>query len=151
MEQNNTWMRYLTLGLIISFFGILSSCKDHFFQIIIEIQIINETNYQVTFPIGYEKYNVAPKSKITIIEASKSVGKGGTQASDFPSPFFSINPNNDFTIKFNQIKCLEDIKIDDEHSIRDIKNFVTEKIGENHYKFTYTFTEADYNRAVTCP
>ena len=151
MEQNNTWMRYLILGLIISLFGILTSCKDHFFQINIEIQLINETNYQVTFPIGYEKYNVAPKSRIIITESSKSVGKGGTRASDFKSPFFSINPNNDFTIKFGPTKCLSNIKIEDLHSIRDIKNFFTETLGENHYKFTYTFTEADYNRAVACP
>ena len=150
MEQNNIWMRYLQIGIIISLIAVLASCKDYFFQIIIEVEIINETNYRIDFPLAYEKYNVAPRSRTTVTQVSKSVGKNGTKVSDFPSPFYSLNTKDDFTIKFGQTKCLANIKIEDEHSIRDIKNFVAEEIGENHFKFTYTFTDADYNRAVTC-
>ena len=54
-------------------------------------------------------------------------------------------------IKFNDVKCLINVKENDRNSIRDIKNFVAERINNNTYKFTYTFTEADYNRASTCP
>lgn len=153
MEQNNIWMRYLTLGLIISLLVQLTSCKDPTFQIISEVNLINETNYKVEFPLGYEKYNVTPKSKTAITEIGYGRGKGknSIQSSNFASPFYSINNMDDFTIKFGQTKCLANIKINDDHSIRDIKNFVVEKIGENHFKFTYTFTEADYNRAVACP
>lgn len=151
MRRNNIWMRYLTLGLIISIGILLNSCKDYFFNMVVEYHFVNETNYSISYPVGYEKFNVAPKSTIVIIEQGKGGGKHGVAASDFSSPLSSISALGIFTIKFNQAKCLVDIKPDDEHSVRNIKNFVAEKIAENSYKFTYTFTEADYNRAVQCP
>lgn len=151
MQQKITWMRYLMLGLTISLIAILYSCKDDFFSIVVENHFINETDYSITYPTGYEKFNVSPKSTTIITERGKGAGKGGIRESDLTSPLFSFSPESLFTIKFNQTRCLVQVKVDDEHSVRNIKNFKTEKIGENHYKFTYTFTEADYNRATICP
>jgi len=152
MEQKTAWMRYLMLALIISHIAILSSsCKDDFFTIIAENHFINQTNYSITFPVGYEKFNVSPRSTVIVTERGKGAGKGGIQESDFTSPLFSVFSGSPLILKFDQSKCLIDIKVEDENSIRNIKNFKTEKLGDNHYKFTYTFTEADYNRATTCP
>lgn len=144
-------MRYLMLRLTISLIAILCACKDDFFSIVAENHFVNETDYSITYPIGYEKFNVPPKSTTIITERGKGAGKGGIRESDFTSPLFSFSPESQFTIKFDQTRCLTQVKVDDEHSVRNIKNFKTEKIGENHYKFTYTFTEADYNRATICP
>lgn len=32
-----------------------------------------------------------------------------------------------------------------------LKNHTAERVSDVTYKFTYTFTEADYNRSVNCP
>lgn len=34
--------------------------------------------------------------------------------------------------------------------ITGIINYTNQKIGDNHYKFTYTFTDADFKNAVKC-
>jgi len=150
MQQKTTWMRYLRLGLAISLIAILNSCKDDFFTIIVENHFVNETNYAITYPTGYEKFNVPAKSSIIVTERAKSGGKGGVRESDFPSPLSILSPVVQLTIKFGQSKCLVDVRVDDLHSVRDIKNFKAETLGDNHFKYTYTFTEADYTRATSC-
>lgn len=55
------------------------------------------------------------------------------------------------TIKFDNNKCLINQTIDSMHRVLDIKNFAAEKVDRFTYNLTYTFTEADYNRATTCP
>lgn len=54
-------------------------------------------------------------------------------------------------IKFNGNRCLSNQVATSEHSPLNIKNYVVENIDKYTYKFTYTFTEADYDRAITCP
>lgn len=152
MQQKTTWMRYLTLGLITSLLTMFSSCDNNMYRYVrlAEYHFINETNYAITYPIGYEEFNIKPIST-TIFRQSVNSGGKGVQVSDYISPLSSDLPTYKLVIKFDNIKCLTDVKADDVHSIRDIKNFIAEKIGKNSYKFTYTFTEADYNRATTCP
>ena len=149
MEQNNMWKNFLIIGLIINLIFIISSCKDYFYNEIGEYQFVNETDYSIIYSVGYEEFNIGPKSKILITQNKKTGGdKGGAKVSDYKSPLYSHNAT--LNIKFNNLKCLSDVKENDINSVRDIKNFVAEKIGRSHYKFTYTFTDADYNRAVTC-
>ena len=150
MRRNNIWMRYLILGLVISLIITLNSCKDHFFSIVGEYQFVNETNYSVTYSSSYEKFNVAPNSAVVIMENGRGSGKEGIREADFVSPLFSLSSADILTIKFDQTRCLTDVKVDDKHSVRNIKNFRITKMGNNHYKFTYTFTEEDYNRAMAC-
>ncbi len=66
-------------------------------------------------------------------------------------PPLMIVSNGGLTIRFNQTRCLV-TTFYTEHSPLNINSYSNEgKIGESTYKFTYTFTEADYNRATTCP
>lgn len=154
MEQNNTLKHYLIIGLIISLITLIGSCDKGIYRYerLAEFHFVNETNYNVTYPTSYERFNIAPKSAI-IIKENIPVGSKKMQAtiSDYISPLSSESATNNLTIKFNNMKCLINVKEDEINSIRNIKNFIAEKIGENNYKFTYTFTEADYNRAITCP
>ena len=154
MEQNNMWKRYLTLGLIISIIALFYSCDkgDYRYTKKSEFRFINTTNYSITYPVGYERFNILPKSSI-FFEESIFVGdsKKSAEISDYKSPLESSSVIQNLTIKFDNMKCLVDVSLTDVNSIRDIKNFVAEKLGESNYKFTYTFTEADYNRAVACP
>ena len=154
MEPNNMLKHYLTIGFIISLIAILSSCDDGYYryQRLAEYRFINETNHVITYPTGYERLNIAPKSN-TIIKESVTIGgkETGAKISDYISPLSSHSATFNLIIKFNNEKCLINVKEDDINSVKNIKNFIAERIGENNYRFTYTFTEADYNRAITCP
>ena len=146
--------RYLIIGLIISLFTMFGSCDDgiYRFQKEAEYYFVNETNHVITYPIGYERFNISPKS-IIVIKESIYIGSraNGAKASDYISPLSLESSTNKLTIKFDNLKCLIEVKENDVNSVRNIKNFVAETINDNNYKFTYTFTEADYNRATTCP
>ena len=154
MKQKNMWKRYLTLGLIISIIALFYSCDkgDYRYTKKSEFKFINATNYSITYPIGYERFNILPNSSI-FFEESIFVGdsKKSAELSDYKSPLEQNSVIQNLTIKFGNTKCLIDVKLLDINSIRNIKNFVAEKLGESNYKFTYTFSEADYNRAVNCP
>jgi len=152
MVQSNTLKHYLIIGLIINLIILLNSCdSDNAYLKVGEYHFVNETNYTITFPAGHERHNIAPKSTTVFLEKFNVRGKSGAELSDFISPFFSVSTTNILNIKFDNTKCLLDVKTNDFHSIRNIKEFVPLKIGKDSYKFTYTFTEADYNRAVDCP
>jgi hypothetical protein len=152
MEQNNTLKRYLIIGLIISMFGTLISCKgEEFFAQTTAYHFVNDTNYNISYDSGLEKYNVTAKSTTVLKQFHRGGGSNGESAPPlYNHPFFEVYGKK-INIKFNNVKCLLDVKVDDAHSIMDLKNYTVEKIDNFNYKLTYTFTEADYNRAVTCP
>lgn len=147
MQQHNTWMRYLTLGLIISSITFFSACKKVNYAQFGEFYFVNETNHSISFEKGLEQFNLAPKA-VFFIKQTQDSGKDPS-VSIYQSPIMKLS-NGLVNIKFDMNKCIA-VTYYTEHSILDIKNFISEKISKRTYKFTYTFTEADYNRAVTCP
>ena len=150
MEQNNMWKRYLMRGLIISLITLFNACsqKTSRWQQVGDFYFVNETNYSISYPTEFEIFNILPKSTTFF---KQTITKGGnvivnSQISDYQVPLQNFSG----TIKFNNAKCLNN-NIGNEHSIQEIKNYVTERTGDNTFKFTYTFTEADYNKAAICP
>lgn len=155
MEQNNMLKHSSIIGLIISLTVTLISCDrgdNYRYNRSAEYHFVNETNYNISYPTPYNRFNIAPKST-TIIKESIYIGssKMNADASDYTSPLASEYATNSLLIKFNNLKCLTDVKENDINSVRNINYYTVEKIAENNFKFTYTFTEADYNRAVACP
>lgn len=139
---------YSIIGLIISLIIVSSSCTDGYYPLYGEYYFVNNTNYTITSDAKSGLINVAPNS--TAVYKEKLTGeKRWAEVSNYVSPLKHYS--YDVNIKFNSTKCLMKVKEEDVHSIRDIKNYVAEKVNENTYKFTYMFTEADYNRATTCP
>ena len=59
-----------------------------------------------------------------------------------------INP---FFVYFDLNKCLIQTRTTENGVFNAASYKQLEKIGKITYKLTFTFTEADYNRAVTCP
>ena len=147
MKQSNIWMRFLVLGIIISLPLFINSCQKINYGQFAEFHFVNKTNHAITYNEGFEKYNVAAMST-TIVKESQSAGKNVT-AEGYHRPF--IDSRGSIILKFDQDKCIIDHPLDSPNSIINLKNYVAEKIGDRTYKFTYTFTEADYNRAVACP
>ena len=149
MEQKTIWMRYLTFGLIISSILLFISCRKTHFLNSGEFVFVNKTNYNITYDqVNLQKFNVVANG-ITVFPTSFDGGKDLNPAS-YLSPLMGLNSGL-VNIQFGANKCLLKQNQNSENSILNIKSFVSEKLGIGKYKFTYTFTDADYNRAVTCP
>lgn len=145
MGQNNIWMRYLIIGIITNLMLISSTCKRDYEETA-EFVFVNTTNYSINFQDKLSGISILPQQNY--LRKEVMLGDRKVRVEKYRSPFYYAGPIN---IKFDNMKCLLQITFESKHSFMDIKNFVMEKVNERHHKFTYTFTEADYNRAVACP
>jgi hypothetical protein len=116
-----------------------------------EFVFINQTSYAITYEVKIGKYNILPHSTTTVIDTQDS---GITaEANDYSSPFneeYMVASIDPLVVRFDQTKCWM-VNRNSDHSLLNIKSYVAEKLGDRKFKFTYTFTEADYNRATICP
>ena len=145
--QNKIWTYYLLLGVFsLSILGF--SCKKAHLQIA-QFYYVNDTDYTIRL-INQSKKHIFLPRQTTIINQDQA-GDGKVNTDDFKDPF-----TNDINIEGKELifqledKCLTHT-VNSEHSIINLKNYVAERVNKITYKFTYTFTEADYNRAVACP
>lgn len=143
-QQKTNCTLFLIFGLIFSL-GSCSKITDYSRRSTYEF--INNTDYSITQELGFEKYNVAANSRISV-SFDDLFYKKNASIEDYRPPFSGLGRS--LTLKFDGVKCLT---MRDEliNSPSNIKSYQAEKLGDNNYKFTYTFTEADYNRAVACP
>ena len=158
MEQKTIWIRYFFIGIAISSFFLSASCKKHTQWVQhAEFNYVNQTNYTITFPKGYsntylkEAVNVIIKPNTTTVfkvtfGANKEVTADSYVNNGTPFSFTEIYK----VIFFDNTKCLDLSKLTINNP-SDLKNYVAERIDKRTFKFTYTFSEADYNRAITCP
>ena len=144
MERKTTWMRFLMLGVFSLFFGL--SCKKIEPDMSAEYIYINSTNHAISFFTPHVYSFKLLGLKTHLIKETQPTGKK-TGAEKFETPF---NNSSSLVIQFDGNKCLT-MTNSSENSLLNISNYSVEKIDNRTYKFTYTFTEADYNRATTCP
>ena len=153
MEHNNTLMRYLQLGIVISLVGFIISCnKTTNPGYDLEVYFVNQTNYNITYGQGFGEFNVKAKSTILIKQSRDGISPVLTNDT-FLSPLLVksrpfINP---FFVYFDLNKCLIQTRTTENGVFNADSYKQLEKIGKITYKLTFTFTEADYNRAVNCP
>lgn len=147
MQQKIIWMRYLQLGITISILLLISSCKKYYDKTG-HFVFVNKTSHSITYPTLFEEYNILPNS--TIIIKQSQDGTKSLDVSSYFSPFL-MRTKGPITIKFDANKCLLNSSSNTIHSVLDIRSFEAEKVDKFNYKFTYTFTEADYIRAIACP
>lgn len=122
------------------------SCAKREFVQDAEFHFINKTNFHITYNFGLDKYNLNPNE--TKVFKEEQGARRNSDATTYYTPFKVTT--FDVTIKFDGSKCLI-ISPNGSFGPLNIKNYNAEKLGSRTYKFTYTFTEADYNRATTCP
>ena len=150
MEQKTIWIRYFFIGIVINLL-LTISCGRKFTDWLqhAEFEYVNQTNYTITFPKG--QVNVVVKPNTTTIFKMTFGANEIVTADSFPnngSPFGFTDTYK--SIFFDNIKCL-DLSTLTINNPSDKKNYVAERLDGRTYKLTYTFTEADYKRAVTCP
>jgi len=146
MEQNNIWMRYLILGLVINCLLLLSCGKIRHEPVKnAEFHFVNNTKHTITYNYGLDRFNLKPDNFLIFKEEQSATN--GRGAETYLTPFKVLA--FDVTLTFDELKCLL-ISPTGAFGPLNIKNYVAEKIDKNTYKFTYTFTEEDYNRATVC-
>lgn len=152
-QQNKILKLYFTI-ILICLSVITFSCKKvgepikHAKYI-----LVNQTQHDITFIPEFSVNNLAANKTL-----EKSITTDANSYNDSPKNYFSIFGDNaaikglglKFVVKFNGNKCWQP-PYEGEHSPLDINSYVAKKVENNNYIFTYTFTEADYNRAVNCP
>ena len=147
-------MRFLTIGLIANVLMLVNGCITRDYGMEGEFYFVNKTNYNIVFSPGFEKYNLQPHTVSTVFRTSDLSGKV-VEPSSFASPLYKENvpmpPKQTIVIKFDGKRCMVIKDEKGENNPLNINSYTAEKLGERKYKFTYTFTDADYERAVACP
>jgi len=147
MEWKTTWMRFLMLG-IFSLFLIGFSCKKIEPDMDGEYVYINSTNHTISFLTPHVNSFKLLGLQTHLIKLYE-IARKKTRPETYGTPF---NNTDSEVIQFDGNKCLTMTSSNSsENSLLNISNYSVEKIDNRTYKFTYTFTEADYNRATTCP
>ena len=142
-------MRFLVLGgFSLILFGF--SCKKSEYVHNLEYYFDNKTNHLIKLDYPSYKFTIEP-AKTFVLKESFDGPKTSTAESYLSNPIPSLinRKQAEVVIRIGD-KCF--ISTDNsEHSLINMKSYVGEKLGERKYKFTYTFTDADYERAVVCP
>ena len=148
----------LMIALVIGISLLLNSCEKINYLQHGEYHIVNITNYNITFEKELETCNVIPKGTTIIYDTQESRKNmkpaDYLNAADFSNPIDRLKLgtiNIKFTKSDGTAKCLLKQTKDSINSILNPDKFISEQIGERTYKFTYYFSNSDYNRAVTCP
>ena len=141
---------YLTLG-IISTTLLFNSCKKIVERTQVgEFNLVNQTTHNISFDHPSFSFVISQNSVFLLKQIQETSNKE-VNTNNYTNPImYEIGPVSSITIKFDGNKCLKMIRTS-ENSILNNSNYTSEKLAERTYKFTYTFTDADYNRAVTCP
>lgn len=146
--HNNTWIHYLTLGLIFSLLTSSSCNKKSEWGREGQFYFVNNSTHKIAFIEKRLKFEIEPSKTFYLqqVQSSPKVIK----PEDYEDPITQeIGPSLEVTIRIGD-KCLKQVK-SDINSILNIKNYKSQKIENYKYKFIYTFTDADYERAVACP
>ena len=109
---------------------------------------INSTNHAISFftPHVYSFKLLGLKTHLIKLN---EVGRKKNGPETYITPF---NNTDSEIIQFDGNRCLiMTTSNSSQNSLLNISSYTAEKVDKYNYKFTYTFTEADYNRATTCP
>lgn len=149
------FMRFLTIGLIISalFTGATSCNKTRDYAMEGQFYFVNSSSHSITFSAGFEQYNLEANSTskpFMITDISDREIPAGSYHPPFSKESAFKIPIEPIGIKFDNSRCITLLDDSGTHNILNIASYSSEKLGERKYKFVYTFTESDYNRAVSC-
>lgn len=145
MGRKITWMCFLIFGSsIIIFFS--TSCKKKDYQVKANWIYINETGHNITFrPDSWSNFNVKPYDTTFYFQN----GDGGNDITEMSY----VSPLNAEVIYYDNFKC-DTLKQGIKPNLGDgplgMANYVSKKLGERYYEFTYRFTEKQYADAKTC-
>lgn len=144
MLQKTTWMHYLIFGISLLVLSSTNSCSDNEDKdclVISDFIYVNNTTHIIETPIGIINQN----SSISKRDEGKC--PCNIDSSNFVPPFLG-----ETEIIFDNIKCLvyQSVSAGNGDGPVGIDNYSIIEISNNHYEFTYEFTEEEYEQAEDC-
>ena len=102
---------------------------------------VNSTDSLIEVKNAPYLFTIKPKESHTI----EQTGDGSKELTEksYVAPFTGGQ-----VILYGNKMC--DTLTSSKEGISGIENYTSERISERHYKFTYTFTQSDYKKAVPC-
>lgn len=146
MLQKITWRHYLILGSYILVLNSTLSCKSDIDYVMLGDYIhVNNTDTVININ-GNRSFKINSKQSHII----NILGDGPEVVTEknYVPPFTFV------VITYNDTLCdtlTSGPKAGLGEGILGIDNYTSEKVADRHYKFTYTFTQADIDKAVLCP
>jgi len=139
-------MRYLLIGINILLLFLHNSCKKTDYQVKSKWIYINETKHYITYnPDFWSIFNVNPYD--TIVYYQDDDGSKNVTESDF------VPPINALIIFYDNVKC-DSLKRGEKPNLGNgplgINNYVSRKLEDRYFEFTYRFTEKQYNDSKVC-
>ncbi|WP_412466721.1 hypothetical protein [Pedobacter sp. KLB.chiD] len=147
--QNSIWMRFSMLGAF-SILALGFSCKKKTdYAQFAEFHYVNASSKEVKVEYPLKNFTILPSERFTIKQSDVGPKTISPEVYNDPLPLYLTGEKRDEI--FNRIgtKCLISTRTS-QHSLININSYTVEKINDGYYKFTYTFTEEDYDRAVAC-
>lgn len=145
MERKTTWMRCLLIGISLLIILAFVQCKkrvDYFVRG--DFVYVNSTDSVIEVK-GDETFVLKPDEQHVIKESGE--GPEIVTTESYVAPFSSA------MVIYNSNKCdtlASGPGLGKGEGPLGINNYVSEKVGERHFKFTYTFTNADFADAKPC-
>lgn len=144
MLQKIIWMRCLLIGTSLSFMLLFQSCKEEADCLVIgEFVYKNTTSFSIETPKG----TIQPNKSMMIKE--EGLGSCEVSKESYISPF-----HGGVTVIFDNQKCLSyegGLKANEGEGPVGIANYNSSKVADRHFKFEYTFSDSDYEKAQAEP
>jgi len=149
MQHHKIWMRFLALGVFsLILFGF--SCKKRIeYAQMGYFTYFNQTPYTIKLDYTSFSFIIEPNKSYTFSQNQDAIENVSADTFNEPLSRLVNRTTPELTFKIGD-KCFKSTSTS-MHSVLNLKNYIAEQIGSRTYKFTYTFTDEDYNRAVTCP
>ncbi|WP_412466720.1 hypothetical protein [Pedobacter sp. KLB.chiD] len=147
--QNKIWMRFLLLGISFYLTAVNVNCGKRSVDYVqyAQYEFINKTQYSIKVIESRSpdiSFKIDKGSTYSLLREQDGSDKIVTEQS-YISPFFS----SQVIIEFDNTRCLN-MTSQSEKSVFNLENYSSIRMNSRKYKFTYTFTEQDYDRAVAC-
>ena len=146
MEQGTTWTRFLLIGISIIAFSCSKGTTEY--RVRSDWVYVNKTEYTIEYGDPNTLPILNPNESYTFYQE----GGGPPNVTEYnyvvPDRLSSI-------IRFDNDWCDtlyvgENAWGDNAESIFSVDNYSSEKIEDNYFRFTYTFTNKDYDLAGLC-
>lgn len=159
MEQRTIWMRFLLIGISLS--SLISGCGKEDIEYVMTVDLVYSN--QTDSLIGFEILENISSSTITEIEL-EPFSSSSTFSYEYEGVSRVIEPESccdDFlsnvytsrglegeskTITLNDTLCVTHLN---EKSVL-ISNYSHEEISNRHFRYSYVFTENDFENAEPC-
>jgi hypothetical protein len=157
--QKTIWLHYLLIGISVPFLVAGCGKKDVEYRMRVELTFINTTDKVISFQMrsgisssNLESVTITPRTQSkTFTYNVEGVDKKMNPGNCCQDVLIDVYGGRGLegvsqTLKFNNNLCVTHLN---EKSVI-LANYTTERITDRHFRYSYTFTENDFENAEPC-